>query len=192
VAIIYHVEHGDTKYDMQDRAQGLINEGLSHKGEMQARSAGRALADLGIDCVYCSPLKRTRQTAEIVAKALKAKVIVRPNLAPLDIGSLAGKKNSTVKPYLEFFYRRPTLAFPKGESIGPWAEKIKKEWLHQFKDDDPVIAVVSHARDMQLIHHWAKNGFDAELGDVKFDEPRGAQITKLVRNGNSISIRKVQ
>jgi broad specificity phosphatase PhoE len=107
MAVIYYVEHGDTKYDQNDCAQGLIDDGLTAKGKEQAARAGRGLRGTTIDCVYTSPMKRAKQTADIIAGILKAKVIVLPKLKPLDIGTLAGKKNSQTKPYLEFFsYRR--------------------------------------------------------------------------------------
>jgi probable phosphoglycerate mutase len=192
MAVIYHVEHGDTHFDAEDKAQGLLDEGLTENGKRQARQAANCLKGKGIDCVYTSPMARAKQTSKIIADKIGAKVIVRPNLRPLDIGSLAGKKNSTVKPYLEFFATRPTLSFPKGETFGEWYERTRKEWIHQFGDDDPVIAVVSHTRDWQLLKHWSKNGLDAKAEDgVVFVEPMSAQVTKATRSGNSIQVRAI-
>ena|SRR5215469_4121010 len=188
MAVIYHVEHGDTVYDKQDRAQGLIDEGLAESGRAQIRRAARFLKGKGIDCVYTSPLLRARQSAEIIAKEIGAKVIVRPNLKPLDIGKLAGKKESDLSPYLEFYCSRPTLKFPDGEAFGQFYERLRKEWKHQFQDDDPVIAIVSHGRDWQLLKHWERNGMDADSKGVKFTEPRSAQVMKVEKHGNRISL----
>jgi broad specificity phosphatase PhoE len=188
---IYHVEHGDTKYDTEGKAQGLLNDGLVEKGKRDARQAGRALKGKGIDCVYCSPLTRTKQTAQIIADMLGAKVIPRAGLTPLDIGRLQGKKNSVVGKYLEFFSKRPTLPFPEGESFGEMYARLRKEWIHQFQDDDPVIAVVSHSRDHQLLKHWQRNGLDAGPEGVNFDEPSSGQVSKVTKSGNSIAVRKI-
>lgn len=192
MAVVYHVEHGDTQFDRDNKAQGLLPAGLIEAGKRQARQAGIALRGKGIDCVYCSPLKRAQQTAQIIADCLgDAEVIVRKDLAPLDIGTLAGKAISTVQPYLEFFSKRPTLPFPKGDKFGEWYERIRKEWIHQFGDDDPVIAVVSHARDWQLLKHWQRNGLDAGPEGIQFSEPDSGQVAKVTRRGNSIQVRKI-
>jgi len=191
LAVVYYVEHGDTKYDVNDCAQGWIDDGLTAKGRAQAARAGRALKGTKIDCVYTSPMKRAKQTAEIICKILGAEIVVLPRLKPLDIGSLAGKKNSQVKPYLGFYSTRPSLKFPDGESFGSYYDRVRKEWIHQFADDDPEIAVVSHARDWQFLKHWAKNGLDADLEGVQFNEPTSAQVAKLVKSGNSVSMRKI-
>ena len=191
MAIVYQVEHGDTKYDAEDRVQGRLNEGLTPKGREQVRRAAQCLKGKGIDCVYASPLNRAKESACIVADIIGAKVIVRPNLIPLDIGTLAGKKNSDVQPYLEFFSTRPSLSFPGGETFQKAYERARTEWKHQFSDDDPVIAVVCHARDFQLMKHWQKHGLDAEPQGVKFDEPNSAQVQRVTRSGNSIRTRKI-
>lgn len=192
MATIYHVEHGDTAFDAKDLAQGLMDAGLTDKGKRQAAAAGRALRGKGIDCVYCSPLKRAHQSANIVADSIGAKVIIRPKLRPLDIGDLAGKPESTVKKYLDFYTKRPTLTFPNGESFAKWYDQIRKEWIHQFGDDDPVIAVVSHSRDYALLKHWEKHGINAECDEIDFTEPVSAQVSKATKSGNSISVRKIQ
>src|SRR5580704_16890249 len=122
---------------------------------------------------------------------LGAKLIELPRLKPLDIGTLAGQKNSTVHKYLEFYSHRPTLAFPEGETFGDFYDRIRKEWIHQFADDDPEIAVVCHARDFQLLNHWQKNGIDAGPQGVSFEEPKSAQVAKVTKSGNSISVRQI-
>ena len=134
---------------------------------------------------------RARQTAGIIAKIIGAKVIVRKKLQPVDIGTLAGKKNTTVKPYLEFFCSLPTLAFPDGEKFGEWYDGARREWIHQFADKDPVIAVVSHTRDWQLLKHWQRNGLDAGPEGIEFVEPGSAQVTKATKHGSAISVRQV-
>lgn len=191
MAVIYYVEHGDTKYDAEDCSQGTLDEGLTDVGKRQARHAAASLKGTKIDCVYCSPMKRARETAGIIAKTLGAKIIVLPKLKPLDIGTLAGKKNSTVAPYLDFFFTRPTLPFPQGEKFGDYYERVRKEWTKQFADDDPEIAVVAHGRDWQLLKYWQKSGMDAGPEGVKYLEPASAQVSKITKSGNSIDIRRV-
>lgn len=191
MAVIYHVEHGDTAYDAQGKAQGLLNNGLTEAGKAQVKRAARCLKGKGIDCIYSSPLARARESAQIIAKQIGAKVIIRPNLQPLDIGALTGKKEKALRPYLEFYSSRPTLPLPEGETFKNFYDRLQKEWGHQFKDDDPVIAIVSHGRDYALLKHWQRNGFDADADGINFVEPKSAQVVKVTKRGNSINVQAV-
>jgi probable phosphoglycerate mutase len=192
MSVIYHVEHGDTLLDKQNKVQGLMPQGLTDSGRMQMRRAVANLKGKGIKCVYCSPLPRSKQSAEIIAKALGADLEVRQGLLPVDIGSLAGKKTSDARPYLQFFGKRPTLPFPNGETVAKWYQRAQAYYKRQFAEKMPVVAVVGHSRDHQLLQHWKKNGIDAGPEGIDFCcEPGGGQVTRLERSGNSISMRKV-
>ena len=192
MSIIYHVEHGDTLLDKQKKVQGLLPQGLTDSGRRQVRRAAEKLKGMGIKCVYCSPLARSKQSAQIVADCLGAALEVRQGLLPLDIGSLAGKKTSDATPYLNFFGSRPTLPFPGGEKTVDWYARAQKYYKQQFAEKMPVVAVVGHSRDHQLMQHWKKNGIDAGPEGIDFCcEPGGGQITRIERSGNSISMRKV-
>jgi phosphohistidine phosphatase len=63
------VEHGAAGYKDDDERP------LTSKGERKIKAIAKAMKDLGIsfDIILSSPLVRARQTAEIIAQALKAK-----------------------------------------------------------------------------------------------------------------------
>lgn len=190
MATIFHVEHGQTKLDAEGKAQGLLAEGLTEKGKSQAAAAGRALRGKGIDCVYSSPMLRAKQTAQIVADQIGAKVIVRPGLRPLDIGSLAGKPEETVKGYRKFFASRPTLSFPDGEKFGRWYDQIRKEWEKHLRDGEQH-AVVSHSIDRQLLKHWQRHGIDAGPEEIDFNTPLHGQVAKVSKDGGAVTVRSI-
>lgn len=190
MATVYFGHHGDTAMDAKDLAQGLIDQGLSDKGKSQAAQLGRMLKGKGIDCIYSSPLKRATETAKIVADHIGAKVIVRPALRPLDIGSLAGKKESTVQGYLEFFSKRPTLSLPDGEKFGNWYDQVKGEWVHLLGASGATSAVISHSRDAHLLKHWQQKGFGADSRTIAWGDST-PDLLRLQKTGNSLNIRKV-
>ncbi|MGB7440646.1 MAG: histidine phosphatase family protein [Coleofasciculaceae cyanobacterium] len=67
------VRHGQSTYNIQKRVQGRLDESvLTEKGTEDAQKVGTALSSLNLDAVYCSPLKRARQTAEIILSSLSA------------------------------------------------------------------------------------------------------------------------
>jgi probable phosphoglycerate mutase len=61
------VRHGISSFNAERRIQGLLDESvLTEAGEDGARRAGQALRSLSFNAVYASPLRRARQTAELI------------------------------------------------------------------------------------------------------------------------------
>ncbi len=61
------VRHGQSNYNAQKRIQGRSNKSvLTEKGQADARKVGETLGQLPIAKIYCSPLNRAKQTAEII------------------------------------------------------------------------------------------------------------------------------
>merc|ERR1719245_129153 len=65
------VRHGQTEWNLVHRLQGQGNSELTNKGISGAKHVGKKLYwlhknDRKIDSVYCSPLKRAQQTAQII------------------------------------------------------------------------------------------------------------------------------
>ena len=86
--LLRHAHAGDpARWDGDDAARPL-----SEKGRRQAERLGRLLAgtDEAPDLLITSPRTRAAETAEIVARAVGAKVVVDERLAgPLDAGMAA-------------------------------------------------------------------------------------------------------
>lgn len=188
--MVYHVEHGETDNDAKGLASGVTDPSLNERGRTQAKASALKLKGKGITAIYHSPMKRAAETAQIISGHLGVKAVPRENLKPLDIGTLAGKPEGTVRKYLEFFAKRPGLKLPKGESFGDWYAKLKSEWQKHLDSGKP-IAVVSHSRDWQLLKHLAKNGMDADSKSMEFGEPDSGQIAKAEKSGKSLSVRKI-
>ncbi len=76
------VRHGQSTYNAQHRIQGRLDESvLTDKGCSAAYTVGDTLASLKFDAVYCSPLKRAKQTAELILSRLETP----PQLQPSDL-----------------------------------------------------------------------------------------------------------
>ena len=63
---IYVIRHGRTDCNDAGVFNGRTDEDINETGIMQAEKASKEVEKLDIDLVICSPLKRTRHTAEIV------------------------------------------------------------------------------------------------------------------------------
>lgn len=62
------IRHGETDWNAQSRLQGTTDIALNERGMEQAREAGRLLQHTNWTRLYCSPLVRTRTTAELIAR----------------------------------------------------------------------------------------------------------------------------
>lgn len=94
MSIIYVARHGQD----EDNANGILNghrdTPLTDIGLAQAVSLAKAIGRHGlkIDIILCSPLKRTRQTAQTIANTLQLpEPTVLPELIERDFGVMTGR-----------------------------------------------------------------------------------------------------
>ena len=71
---VYFVRHGETKYNVLQAHQPEDAE-LSELGIKQAEILAKRFSKIPIDIIYSSPMKRARQTAEIINRYLKKEII---------------------------------------------------------------------------------------------------------------------
>jgi len=65
------VRHGQSTYNLEKRIQGRCDASvLTEKGRADARAVATALQGMHFDACYCSPLRRARETADIVTGSL--------------------------------------------------------------------------------------------------------------------------
>jgi ribonuclease H / adenosylcobalamin/alpha-ribazole phosphatase len=100
------VRHGVTPHTVAKRFSGGLasaNPGLSDEGRDQVRAAAAWLAPLAerVDAVISSPVRRTLESAEILAEVLGKTVEVEPGFAEMEFGSWDGMT------FLEVAERRP-------------------------------------------------------------------------------------
>jgi len=85
------LRHGQTPLSAERRFAGRGDIPLTETGRRQAAAAAARLAARGgIDVIVSSPLRRTRRTAEAVAEATGAPVVVDDDLVETDFGKWEG------------------------------------------------------------------------------------------------------
>lgn len=90
----YFLRHGETETNRLMTIAGSSDVELNEAGRAQARAAVEWVRPLGITQVASSGLRRARDTAAVVAGALKLAHIVVPGLAERNWGVLEGKPQS--------------------------------------------------------------------------------------------------
>src|SRR5581483_7751346 len=87
---LYMVRHGATQLTAEDRFSGAVGVDLSEEGRAQVARLARRLSEDGaadrISAVYCSPLGRTVETAEILARPHHLTPIHRDGLREIHHG----------------------------------------------------------------------------------------------------------
>ncbi|HST92145.1 MAG TPA: histidine phosphatase family protein [Brevundimonas sp.] len=117
---VYLVRHG-----VHDQLQGRLcgrNPGVTMgaEGLAQAEAAGRRLARAGVELVMTSPLERTRQTAEPIARACRADLRIEEDLLEIDFGDWNGRAFDSLQPdplWRAWNADRDTARPPSGEAM---------------------------------------------------------------------------
>lgn len=147
----YLLRHGETEYHAQHRLLGRLDIGLNERGQEQAAHARDFFEGMSLAAVYCSPLRRCRETAGPVAKAHGLEIEVVPGLMEVDMGDWDGQlvaelfkgENELVGEWM----RNPSsVSIPGGEDFGAVKKRVlqsTREITSRHPGDDKVL-IVSH------------------------------------------------
>ena len=147
---VLFVRHGENEWTKSHKLAGRTpGVHLNDQGRKQAKALGERLAKLKLDAIYASPLERTMETAEAIAKHHKLKIRKHPGLLEVDYGQWTGKKIAKLAKQDSWrtvqFY--PSGAgFPGGETMYQMQARFVQE-VNGLVAEHPgqTIAVVGHA-----------------------------------------------
>ena len=87
---IVMVRHGETDWNRERRFQGRADQPLNEAGRGQARELAELLRREPVSAVYTSPLRRARETAEILAGDFGLRPRPLDALLEIDVGAWEG------------------------------------------------------------------------------------------------------
>lgn len=117
------IRHGETAWNNERRIQGNLDQALSPRGLAQAGRVADALVARKIAAIYSSPLRRSLETAEAVARRLGLGVRVERDLREMGLGEWEGLTVEDIGARYGDLYRR-WLANPLGDRP-PGAEPLE-------------------------------------------------------------------
>lgn len=93
------VRHGKTEYNERRQYCGALDPDLSDLGrqELERSDAKPFLRDHAPDMVFCSPMKRTLQTAAILLDGKEVPLVAVPELREIDFGDFEGRSYEDMK-----------------------------------------------------------------------------------------------
>lgn len=96
------VRHGQTDWNIERRVQGITDIPLNQKGIEQAYVVKEKLREEKIDLCFSSPLKRAKQTAEIINAERKIPLKLDESLIEIQYGKMEGKFSNEFSTRTEF------------------------------------------------------------------------------------------
>lgn len=171
---IYVIRHGLTELNKKKIVNGRIDEPLAAEGVEQAKAA-LSLVPASIQYIYTSPLLRAQQTTFIINSNLQKPVSVHPELAEIDIGSLAGKSWTEMEAGLDLKQKHRSMQFDYRQVGGESIQDVKKrlfQFLNEIKDKhgDHQVLLVTHGGIIRLLHMLEHGEQLEEIEHISFME----------------------
>jgi probable phosphoglycerate mutase len=154
--IIYLIRHGANPSLSKFLPGTLPGIHLNADGEKQANQVAECLRNEGLDAIYASPLERTVETAQPLAKAIHLPVIPEPGFMEMDTGTLTGMTFAELKENELWNKIRvsPELnSFPGGEEFPHAWERLWQtlESIRQKHGIGSRIAIFSHSDCIKML-----------------------------------------
>jgi probable phosphoglycerate mutase len=149
--IILFIRHGENEWTKTHKLAGRTpGVHLNEQGRKQAEALGARLADSKLNAIYSSPLERTQETAQAIAKYHKSLVVqTHPGLLEVDYGKWTGRKIAKLtkkKSWPVIQYYPSGASFPGGETMfemqGRFVQTVNEL---ATKHRGETVAIIGHA-----------------------------------------------
>ena len=169
--MILLARHGQTAYNAEGRFQGTLEVPLDDVGLEQAADLAEAARGHGIVGLWCSPLRRARQTADVVGAALGLEPQPDARFAEHDTGDWTDRFKADVEAedpeaWARYLRGGEDWAFPGGEGFEAFMERVV-DGLVEVTQSRRLPALVvchrgviraaqshTHRRGLDTFHEW--------------------------------------
>ena len=181
---IIALRHGATPHTLEKRfcGSGGTDPGLIDEGVAQAQRAAAYLSRRGgVDAIVTSPLRRTRETADVVAQALGIDVAVEADVAEAAFGEWDGMTFAEVKEQwpaeLEKWLSSTAVAPRGGEAFDAVHDRVARARERLVTDyAGKTVVVVSHVTPIKMLTRIA---LDAPMPVIYRMELAPASLTTI-------------
>lgn len=90
--MLYVVRHGQTGWNEKKKTMGRMDMPISNKGIEQSEQLRDELEGTNIDLIFCSPLTRAKETANIINKNKNVEIELDPRIMERSLGNLEGRE----------------------------------------------------------------------------------------------------
>ena|SRR5690625_429025 len=156
------VRHGETDWNKKTKIQGWTDIPLNETGIKQAKNCSEHLAKENWDLIISSPLKRAKQTAEIINEILNVPLFTMEEFKERNYGDVEGMSRTERD---ETF---PDRQYPNAEQLTDLMERA-------MKGIDIIHKKYNRKKVLLIAHGGTINAILAKLSDNKI----GSGITKI-------------
>lgn len=177
------LRHGQSEWNQKNIFTGFVDVLLSPVGEDEARWAREALKGYRFDAVFCSALKRAKDTAEIVLNGrMPESYFSSEALNERCYGQLEGKNkdemrrlygSEQVQIWRRSFDERP----PGGESLSDTCERVMPYFKREIEPrlrQGQTILISAHGNSLRALVKYLEGLSDEEIVEVEI--PTGMPI----------------
>lgn len=152
---VYLARHGQTAYNREGRFQGQLPVALDDTGRAQAAELAERAVAHEFAALWCSPLLRARQTAEIVARRIGLEPREDARLMETDAGDWTDRSFAEVQAqapgeFARFIDGDPLFAFPGGESFAQQGVRVAAALFDIRRAEAPAL-VVCHGGVIRIL-----------------------------------------
>jgi broad specificity phosphatase PhoE len=127
--LLYLARHGQTAYNLEGRFQGQQQVPLDDTGRAQAADLAERAAAHSFRALWCSPLLRARETADVVGRRIGLEPREDARLMETNAGDWTDRSFAEVQArapeqFAAFVAADPSFAFPGGESFAEQQERV--------------------------------------------------------------------
>lgn len=173
---IYLIRHGETDQNKRKCLQGRSDIELNEYGRELAYKTAEGLKDVNFDIIFTSPLKRARETAEIIRGNRNIPMICEELIQEISFGEYEGlcygKEDYSIpdKNFMNFFEKPQEYQIPpKGESFeeilrrtGGFLQGLMQK--EEYKDKTILLsthgcalkALLANVRGLPLSEFWGE------------------------------------
>ena len=148
---IIFLRHAKTEMNEKCRFCGIIDTGITEEGRRQAEKMQETFKEYHFDAMYCSALKRTKQTLEAIFQ--NREFIEEDGFIEISLGDWEGLKKETISQKLRKAFQRGEYAPPHGEKHEDIEARVKEaiERIFATYPDGSVILVCTSNGIMRTI-----------------------------------------
>ena len=148
---IFLVRHGQTEWNVQRRLQGHQNSPLTAAVKNQAQNIRHALQKISFHRAYVSPLRRARQTLDIIVAGKNIKVMQAEGLKEIRLGVWEGKtreqtKESHPEQYVNFWHQQEKFTLQGAETF----QQLQLRVVHELD----TIFCNNKGENILVVSHW--------------------------------------
>jgi broad specificity phosphatase PhoE len=197
---IYLVRHGQSIHNEKQIIAGQLDSELTERGIADARSVAKVIGRSDFDVVFCSDLRRVRETAQVILDKLNIRchLNLSPLLRELDYGLYTNRPVAEAFSVLDYKVVQQQR-YPGGESFQDLERRIT-QFVDHFRSTaaGKRTLIVAHAGSIRMLlivldparrqHYLTQTFGNRYLGRILLGD-RGELVSyKLIHDGSCESV----